>query len=377
MTSLAMAVASLVLVNWLAWQNRLDLDHQAFATMDIMATLAKAYDHYGHDSLQLATPGIADSQRELTAAEIAAFHGHAATPPWLRSAVDDLSGNWNIHYLVHYRSGSELPWMILNFVPSTGLENQLVNRIRNQFSNRFDALVSGGTSTVREGFAENVRMISETVRGSALDDGEIAIFSWPLAGINGNWLPREERAGVSSGTLMTGLNLGNSHDIVGTNRFGMTGLDVSGGLSAGTATTTLDGNLSVTGNGTAVDMLVRGNSILKGTQTITHLTATNLRGIDDLTLQSSFTGLQGIIDEIEVEGKAEITGDITGTGTILEVDGDVTSNDGFARTLDAGMNLSFDSLEVRGFIQVDDEARVGTVTISGSGSCIGCQFSDF
>lgn len=377
LTSLAVAAASLILVNWLAFENRLDLDHQAHATTDIIATLGSAYDHFGHAELQRATPTVVATQRRLTSTEVASFHNHSVTPPWLRTALDDLSGSWDIHYLVHYPAGSSHPWMFLNLDPVDGVSEKLVNRVRNSLTGRYQALVSGGTGSVRGRITGNVRIISETIRGSAFDDHDLAFFTWPMAGINENWMPRIARAGTSPGTMSTGLSLDGLHDLVNTASISSVEMDVAGGVTTGTSARMVFADLAVSGNGTVIDMEVEGETGVDGIQTIDDLTTRDMLGIGGLTARSSMSTLHGSIDELDSAGRLEVAGDLTVPGTNLVVDGDVRAGEGFARTIDSAMNLDLDSLVVRGFYQVDDDARVGSVTITGSGTCIGCRFSAF
>ena len=372
-----MAAVSLLLVNWLTWQNKLDTDHQAYAMADAMASLATALDHYGHAELQLATPGVLATQRELTATEITAFRNHSAIPPWLAGGYDDLTASWDIHYLVYYPAASRLPWMILNLEPQGGQAPELITRIRNQLTGRYPALVSGGQSSVREGFTGNVRILAGNIRGSTLAEDDLAFFTWPLSGINTNWLARVKRAGDTPGAMATDLDFGGSHDLTGLATITTETMHATGDLVPDPGVSMNVNDLTVAGDGTVIDLTVNGGSTVTGGQTIANLTTRDMTGIASLEGQSSLSALRGVMAELENEGNLRITGDMTASGTSFLVDGDVTTADGFGRTLDTDMNLSFDSLEVRGFYQVDDDATVTTVTITSSGTCIGCQFSAF
>ncbi len=366
-----------MLVNWLNWQNRMDLEHQAHATADAISVLAAALDHYAHLELQLATPVVSDTWRELTGSEIMTFRSHSVTPPWLDPGYDDLTSAWDIHYLVYYPAGSIHPWTILNLEPLGETIPGLVNRIRNQLAGRYPALVSGGTSSVRQGFTDNVRVLSGTIRGSMPDTQDLVFFTWPMSGINPNWLPRVERAGVSPGVMATDLDFSGTHDLTGLATITTDTMQASGDLSPGAASTLVVSDMVVRGNGTVTDMTVNGVASVDGIQTITDLTSQEMLQVDTLTADSSLQALRGVMAEADIEGNLRVTGNLTASGTSFEVDGDVQVANGFGRTLDPGMNLVFDSLQVRGFYQVDDDATVQTVTITGSGTCIGCQFSAY
>ncbi len=376
-TALALGGASVLLVSWLNWQNRLDLDHQAYAAADAISVLAAALDHYAHLELQRAVPVNSDTQRVLSASEIAAFRTHSVTPPWMNPAYDDLTGFWDLHYLVHYPAGSIHPWAILNLEPRGHTPPQLVNRIRNQLAGRFPALVSGGTSSVRDSFTGNVRVLSGTIRGSALAAEDMAFFTWPMADINPNWLPREERAGVASGVMSTDLDFAGSHHVTGLGTMTTDTMEARGDLVSGSATRTVLEDIVVAGNGLVIDLTVSGDGSVAGRQTLTDMTSQDLLDIGNLRAQSTLEALRGVVDEADIEGALSVVGNLTTAGTSFVVAGDVQVSNGFGRTLDDDMNLAFDALEVRGFLQVDDDATIETVTITGTGACIGCQFSAF
>lgn len=373
-TALAMAAASMLLLGWLSWENRQDLDHQAYAMADIIAVLGTAYDHYGHAELQLAAPNAVASQRELTAAEVAAFQGHEALPPWVQPALDDLTGNWEIHYLVHYPADTIHPMMMLNLEPRHDLSSDLVNRMRNQLNGRFPALVSGGIGSVRSGIGGDVRILAENIIGRPLDDDELAFLTWPMAGINPNWLPRTRRAGVETLTMTNDLAL-SGNDLTGIGRTSVRALQASGNLSPTTTAVVNLEDLDVSGNGNVADMTVNGTSLVTGPQIITTLKSGDMSRVGELEAQSTLTALGMAVDRVVANDGIRVAGDLTGQGRDLVVDGTVRAGEAFARTIDPMANLDFDTLVVRGFYLVDDAANVGTVTINPSGTCIGCQSS--
>ena len=369
-----MVAASIFLVGWLSWENRQDREHQAYAMADIVAVLGTALDHYGHSELQLAAPNAVAGQRELTAAEVAAFQTHEALPPWVQPALDDLTGNWVIRYLVHYPAETVHPMMIINLEPRTDLSSDLVNRMRNQLNSRFPALVSGGIGTVRSGIGGEVRILAGNVLGGPLDDDELAFLTWPMAGINPNWLPRENRAGVETLTMKNDLAL-SGNDLTGIGRISVLSVQASGNLApTTTAVVNLD-DLDISGNGNVADLTVNGTSLVTGPQTITTIESGNMTRVGELVAQSTLTALWIAADSVDANDGIRVGGDLTGQGRDLVVDGTVRAGEAFARTITPMTNLDFDNLVVRGFYLVDDVANVGTVTINPSGTCIGCQSS--
>ena len=369
-----MVAASMLLLGWLSWENRQDLHHQAYAMADIIAVLGTAYDHYGHAELQLAAPNPVATQRELTAAEVAAFQTHAALPPWVQPALDDLTGNWEIHYLVHYPADTIHPMMMLHLAPRHDLSSDLANRMRNQLNGRFPALVSGGIGSVRSGIGGDVRILAENILGRPLDDDELAFLTWPMAGINPNWLPRTLRAGVETLTLTNDLVL-SGNDLTGIGRISVRALQASGNLSPTTTAVVNLEDLDVSGNGNVADLTVNGTSLVTGPQIITTLKSGDMNRVGVLEAQSTLTGLGIAVDRVDANDGIRVAGDLTGQGRDLVVAGTVRAGEAFARTIAPMANLDFDTLVVRGFYLVDDDANVGTVTINPSGTCIGCQAS--